>query len=532
MDMKRFFLYAIVIAALALAGCGGNGGGGDMAGNGEQPMSCPDGQTGTPPNCVTPTPPTCLEDPDAANCTGFTQAQIDAATKAAGTKETAIAMESMQSATGGTPGTDGEGGADAGLGGSGSSGTPIPATGDGSYTLDIKRDRDATTVSVTVEGPDADDDADDEKFVQAMDLGGGTTMHTRMMDADDDGNVVEEVVIVTTDIDAPKATNFGEVENQDLHLNPATSGGDDFRSLRITTGGTVESSDNAIDLMNVRGPSAASPGGEQTITYMDEAETADVDERRFTGTYNGAAGTYVCTGTAACTATVNDKGVVSAMGGDWTFTPDAGATSDVADVDYLHYGFWLKKTKDKDGVFTYNEVETFADASVPASGNITTVRGTATYNGGATGVYVKNVFSSSGDVETATSGHFTATANLTATFGQVHQGDDPADDSQPGTIAPNMLNMLTGTIFDFQLSGGEMNNWKAVLSGTITPSNGTVSGTAKGGSPSNDGSLSATFHGGVDSVNGVIPKPGSVVGEFNSFFSDGSAAGAFGARRK
>ena len=28
MDMKRFFLYAIAIAALALAGCGGNGGGG------------------------------------------------------------------------------------------------------------------------------------------------------------------------------------------------------------------------------------------------------------------------------------------------------------------------------------------------------------------------------------------------------------------------------------------------------------------------------------------------------------------------
>ena len=35
MDMKRFFLYAIVIAALALAGCGGNGGGGgDMTGGG------------------------------------------------------------------------------------------------------------------------------------------------------------------------------------------------------------------------------------------------------------------------------------------------------------------------------------------------------------------------------------------------------------------------------------------------------------------------------------------------------------------
>ncbi len=33
MDMKRFFLYAIVIAALALAGCGSDGNGG-MVDNG------------------------------------------------------------------------------------------------------------------------------------------------------------------------------------------------------------------------------------------------------------------------------------------------------------------------------------------------------------------------------------------------------------------------------------------------------------------------------------------------------------------
>ena len=40
-----------------------------------------------------------------------------------------------------------------------------------------------------------------------------------------------------------------------------------------------------------------------------------------------------------------------------------GATSDVADADYLHYGFWLKKTTTQDGATTYNEVETFAGAS-------------------------------------------------------------------------------------------------------------------------------------------------------------------------
>ena len=34
----------------------------------------------------------------------------------------------------------------------------------------------------------------------------------------------------------------------------------------------------------------------------------------------------------------------------WAFIPDEGATSDVPDADYLHYGFWLKRTADADGV--------------------------------------------------------------------------------------------------------------------------------------------------------------------------------------
>ena len=35
---------------------------------------------------------------------------------------------------------------------------------------------------------------------------------------------------------------------------------------------------------------------------------------------------------------------------------------DEDDADYMHYGFWLKRTTDEDGVLTYNEVETFADS--------------------------------------------------------------------------------------------------------------------------------------------------------------------------
>ena len=45
-----------------------------------------------------------------------------------------------------------------------------------------------------------------------------------------------------------------------------------------------------------------------------------------------------------------------------------GATSDqYRTTDYLHYGVWLKKTTDEDGVVTYNEVETFAGSSLDPS---------------------------------------------------------------------------------------------------------------------------------------------------------------------
>ena len=209
MDMKRFFLYAIVIAALVMAGCGGNGGTPDDMtmgpGNGTGgDEECPPGQTGTPPDCVTPpppTPPTCLEDPMAANCTGPSQTQL---TAAAGTKTKAIMTEADQAAAddatlGGTARDDDD-----------SSTTEVT---DDPYTLEISRDRDGTTIKIT------DPALADPKFALHMDLGGGTTMHRRAMEADSDGNVEDEIVMVTTDIGAPKATAFGMVTDQGLNAN-------------------------------------------------------------------------------------------------------------------------------------------------------------------------------------------------------------------------------------------------------------------------------------------------------------------------
>ena len=74
------------------------------------------------------------------------------------------------------------------------------------YSMTISRDRDGTTVKIADSANAMDDDP---KFIdQDAGLDGGRTMHVRTMEPNDDGEVVEEVVIVATDIDGP-ATPFG-----------------------------------------------------------------------------------------------------------------------------------------------------------------------------------------------------------------------------------------------------------------------------------------------------------------------------------
>ena len=114
-------------------------------------------------------------------------------TAAADSKRTQIEAEADPAAT------------DAGLGGS-----DAPASGaTGAYTLAIAHG----STSITVEG--ATDD-DDEEFMQAMDFGDGRTMLVREMDPDMmTGDIVREISIVATDIEAPVAVPFAEFEAGD-----------------------------------------------------------------------------------------------------------------------------------------------------------------------------------------------------------------------------------------------------------------------------------------------------------------------------
>ena len=439
-------------------------------------------------------------------------------TKAAGTKLKAMNAEGMQTT-------------DAGLGG-----TDVGTA----YTHSIKRDRDGTEVKVT--DPDNNNKADPKFVDQKAGLDAGRFMLVRTQNADSDGNVEEEVVVIGTDIKAPRVVAFAKAPGQALNARDldttADADGDgdatdDFTALIV--GANVGTAPTATERALVK--SAAFPlTGDATLTFdFDDATTTPKDEAdEVRGTYNGAMGTYRCNGTADCTVTIgadpNDatKRAITAMSVGWVFTPDADVTVDVADANYLHYGVWLKKTTDEDGVLTYNEVETFAGASFDASGSVADVTGTAKYEGDAVGVYVHHALSEGGGkVESSTSGHFKADASLTATFGQVPVS---ATDDR-GTIAPNLLDTITGTIDNFVLSGGEDQDWSVNLAKSSVSETGTHAGVANGGGTA--GSYSATFHGDVTAAaDGTVPKPSAVVGEFNANMRNGAVAGAFGANKQ
>ena len=455
----------------------------------------------------------------------------DQMTAAAATKVKAIGVEGEQMRA--------ADGTDDGLGGTGAT----------TYSVDIKRDRAGTTVEIK----DTANADDEPQFIkQDLDLGEGRTMHVRVNSDDEDGKV-EEVVIVKTDIARAKATAFEKVKDSagmltqvlDVDLDPDVDANDDgevnndFTALTVIaiTATAATAADGAVDVRALVKSAAFTSSATSADFAFDNTGTAAKDEAFETaGTYNGAIGTYRCNGAVFCTVGFDEDGKINAIGDGWIFTPARGAKSDVADAEYLHYGFWLTRTT-KDGETTYNEVETFAGSKLAASvgAGIGTVEGSATYEGGSVGVYVKNVLDDQANIDSATSGHFSADVELTANFG--------------GNNVPiNDQYTIEGTVTDFVLSGGEENDW-AVKLGLADFSGGREDGGAPGenarvpmfeGETTGDstvlpGTWSGAFRGltpvDPDDANATV-APGTVVGEFNANFTDGIAAGGFGAKKQ
>ena len=502
-------LYAFGLALLftvALAGCGGGGG----------TKKAMDTDPGTGPATGLTPAEQCVEDggrvEDDDSCTTAEMIAAEgtaADTKAAGTKMTAIADEAD--------------GTDDGPGG-------LAATAD--HTVAIERDRMDTKVTITVDGAAADAPKFEED--EDMDLGEADgfagTMHVRKMKPNDDGEVVEEVMVIRTDIRVPKATDFADVEMLDQDTDDES--GDD--SLRIIAG-------NAAMLAS----SAFSASGGAVITLVAEVEAVEADPVNNVeavegveafeadATFRGAPGTLKCNGDGAnnnCSVTIDADGKVTAASGSLDFTPGENAKIDIPQTDYLYYGVWLQRTKDADGATTYDEVEAFYGSSndLPASNGseLNSVEGGAKYIGNATGVYVINVYepSTSGEqkIAYATSGVFSADADLTVNF---VGGSIPADDH----------NTVTGSIKNFALEKDEENTWSVALKGARATGQNTISGTANGGGA--EGNFNGTLYGETPETEATDDgqdreAPGAVAGEFNANFSNGSVLGGFGAKKQ
>ena len=176
------------------------------------------------------------------------------------------------------------------------------------------------------------------------------------------------------------------------------------------------------------------------------------------GSYRGVAGAYHCTpGTGTCAASFAggggfDLGGVDADGftadkAAWTFRPaDANArVMSAPDTQYQSYGWWLYKSADGK---TWTGSHAIASEgasqlvnSVVSLPNLTAFRalhGTATYRGGAAGLYAFS--SATGGTNDA--GHFTARTTLEADF---------------------TASEISGTVDQFKGADGQSRNWSVEL---------------------------------------------------------------------
>ena len=173
----------------------------------------------------------------------------------------------------------------------------------------------------------------------------------------------------------------------------------------------------------------------------------------FTGSYFGASGQFQCIGAAdetSCALARKDDGTVgvnntsadptmTASIGRWSFTPDPGAMITVPDQDWMAYGAWLTTPDNaagdhRLGVF-FNGMDPWTPATNAAltANNAAGLRGSATYSGGATGIYVDG----------ADSGLFTARAMLTAAF-----------DADMDGVGDDTDYMISGRIDNFRGTDG------------------------------------------------------------------------------
>ena len=245
------------------------------------------------------------------------------------------------------------------------------------------------------------------------------------------GSVRTATVAAGANAGTVTAHMYGNVE--------APTPGDKF-SERYSTNfsdGELNTATTQGDATKVASPSFDHSAGHKAFKLGDNNVAVVIP-----GSFHGVAGNYECVpGTGnTCAAQVAASGfnlggvdatnAFGAANAVWTFkpsNPDAMVTS-VPDTVYAVYGWWMHEAPN--GNLTANVFRALRGTSAQQSAafvNVTALHGTATYRGGAAGLYALK--SSTGGTNDA--GHFTADAELVVTF---NGGGTPNDGSIEGTI--------------------------------------------------------------------------------------------------
>ena len=336
----------------------------------------------------------------------------------------------------------------------------------------------------------------------------------------EDGTLNGQWVIPHTDKEADKGATFSEYYGGSPPQAGTLDGDTGFAWKDLPPGVTGDGS--AITINGAQAMPATFELFDFDFT-MDEDDGAGV---KFAGSFHGIPGDLTCT--LSCARTFDAMGMLTDLedGSTWTFTPteeDAMklAMLPVADVkedaEYLDFGVW--------GTWAYpesGETRKYGAYALTSEGSeaLDMLVGQAKYEGMASGSYAMKTENPDGMLEPTSYGGFTATAVLTAEFGERN------------TVAPIDQETISGSITDFMLTGREANDWTVMLGRAAIDANGSLGrGSTKttGATGSmTEGEWTGGFLGGDgDATPGVMPS--AVTGTFDAHFTNGHVVGAFGA---
>ena len=316
------------------------------------------------------------------------------------------------------------------------------------------------------------------------------------------GGTHNDDLVVYSDMGAPTREPIREVHSGDFtDVMGSTS--------RIMI--TIDDDDHA-DLI----ASSQFPGGGNTKEFpftidsdptMDSVDDDDTNPRndydtvRFSGSFDGASGTFECMDAVACKIKHLGGSRYSVDSTSWTFTTSRTATVSVDDDSYMYFGWW-RRMELADESFDF---EMFSGGAHEVNDIPDTLIGTATYTGLAAGQYA--IYQPLG-TQSGT-GSFTARAELTANFG---------DATSEGTLSGRVTNFSNASDWSVALRSD------AIDSGNVT--DGGVSWTIAGNTE-DGGMWDAKFFSDVDGHQGY---PEGVAGTFDARFNEvGRLIGAFGA---